>query len=802
MPRYAEPVPVPPARKGASSPGAVRPQPGRAVPRQGLLWHAIQLKAARSAASAPAAKPSPRSDLPAPLQAGIEQLSGIAMDDVRVHRNSPEPARLGAFAYTQGSDIHLGPGQERHLAHEAWHVVQQKQGRVTPTHQLKSVGINADPALESEADAMGARALANPAPSDVPLAEGRAAAGIVAPVQCVWRIIANGPKSVVFWRDEGEGPNPTTPKPSAWAAFAEQKPPSDDAYYLAENKSQRGKEPALTLAQWSAQQFGSATRGPSDSYNPFGRFTTGSISSFVPSPEMPQDRYKTVCEELTKSDKSFQPYSPDITRQFQEEVKKKEPNAAFHNELSYPRVIATDKGKLLRFVSATTFGATYSDKVPGRSSALHDPNKVIKAPLKWADEVKDISEFRQVSSSLVDPDTLKAWHGKERSKQQHEVMGASARQAAENAGFDPDEGEGWEWLHLIAHSMGGIDLLGPQVPGNLVAGTSECNTQMIVVEEFLKDIVNRTGGKAKLHVFVAMFDAARHVGKSIHYDFNISDKLGNPISVYHWVFDCLTRTNPLVSENRELRYVGRGAFGLGGKSDPPKGFEFGYKSKYDPSSEPGKPKGGGLEANELARTLAALSNERRAQIAVQLGRDASANAPVELAAALAEQVFDVVLAIMAASSLGVPGTQDVEQKVDNELLEMGLVRKSSTMTGFICLIDSIRQLLAARGLPVDANQLIAAVQQTTGRNLGQMLEIIGDEGKKVMQAVDAVVFATHNKHIKLVADVLIVMPDGSIVPFYNANSYAAQGGEEVELRLLFVNNNHYEPLFDAAMDTS
>lgn len=35
--------------------------------------------------------------------------------------------------YSQGTDIHIGPGQEKHLPHEAWHVVQQKQGRVKPT---------------------------------------------------------------------------------------------------------------------------------------------------------------------------------------------------------------------------------------------------------------------------------------------------------------------------------------------------------------------------------------------------------------------------------------------------------------------------------------------------------------------------------------------------------------------------------------------------------------------------------------------------------------------------------------------
>jgi hypothetical protein len=96
--------------------------------------------------------------LPDRLKAGVESLSGLALDDVRVHYNSSKPAAVQAHAYAQGSDIHVAPGQEKHLPHEAWHVVQQKQGRVKPTLQLKGVAINDDTGLEREADAMGARA--------------------------------------------------------------------------------------------------------------------------------------------------------------------------------------------------------------------------------------------------------------------------------------------------------------------------------------------------------------------------------------------------------------------------------------------------------------------------------------------------------------------------------------------------------------------------------------------------------------------------------------------------------------------
>lgn len=98
--------------------------------------------------------------LPDNLKSGIENLSGYSMDDVQVHFNSDKPAGLQAHAYAQGTDIHLAPGQEKHLPHEAWHVIQQKQGRVKPTMQLQDkVNVNDDAGLEKEADVMGAKAI-------------------------------------------------------------------------------------------------------------------------------------------------------------------------------------------------------------------------------------------------------------------------------------------------------------------------------------------------------------------------------------------------------------------------------------------------------------------------------------------------------------------------------------------------------------------------------------------------------------------------------------------------------------------
>lgn len=105
------------------------------------------------------AQESNKTGMPHQLKTGIEALSGMSMDDVRVHPNSSEPAKVKAHAFAQSKDIHLASGQEKHLPHEAWHVVQQAQGRVKPTTQLAGIAINDDPGLEKEADVMGEKAL-------------------------------------------------------------------------------------------------------------------------------------------------------------------------------------------------------------------------------------------------------------------------------------------------------------------------------------------------------------------------------------------------------------------------------------------------------------------------------------------------------------------------------------------------------------------------------------------------------------------------------------------------------------------
>jgi hypothetical protein len=96
--------------------------------------------------------------LPDELKAAIESVSGTSPESAQIHYNSTRPAELNELASPRDSAIHVAPGQEQHLPPEAWHVVQQAQGRVKPTMQmLDVVRLDDDAGLEREADVIGTK---------------------------------------------------------------------------------------------------------------------------------------------------------------------------------------------------------------------------------------------------------------------------------------------------------------------------------------------------------------------------------------------------------------------------------------------------------------------------------------------------------------------------------------------------------------------------------------------------------------------------------------------------------------------
>lgn len=103
-------------------------------------------------------------ELPEKVQQKMETEFGEDFSDVRIHEGS-QAESIGAVAYTQGNHIHFQPGKydptttagQQLLGHELTHVVQQRTGQVVAPGG-NHTSINIDPALEGEADSMGAKA--------------------------------------------------------------------------------------------------------------------------------------------------------------------------------------------------------------------------------------------------------------------------------------------------------------------------------------------------------------------------------------------------------------------------------------------------------------------------------------------------------------------------------------------------------------------------------------------------------------------------------------------------------------------
>lgn len=123
-----------------------------------------------------------KTGIPSVMKKSFEQSSGFSFDDVRVHYSSEKPAQLHAHAYTQGNDVFVAPGQEKHLPHELGHVVQQKSNMVKPNEEIGGLPLNTDPAMEHDADDIAQNAEENMLFSadtdDVPL-QAKAIDGVV-----------------------------------------------------------------------------------------------------------------------------------------------------------------------------------------------------------------------------------------------------------------------------------------------------------------------------------------------------------------------------------------------------------------------------------------------------------------------------------------------------------------------------------------------------------------------------------------------------------------------------------------------
>lgn len=104
--------------------------------------------------------------IPDDVKTKMEGAFNTDFSNVRVHKSSSIAPKVGAIAFTQGSDIHFSPGQynpsstsgQKVLGHELTHVIQQRENKVKKTGSIGGFALNDSPFLEKQADKLGAKA--------------------------------------------------------------------------------------------------------------------------------------------------------------------------------------------------------------------------------------------------------------------------------------------------------------------------------------------------------------------------------------------------------------------------------------------------------------------------------------------------------------------------------------------------------------------------------------------------------------------------------------------------------------------
>jgi hypothetical protein len=438
---------------------------------------------ARTGERVPARPASNRTGLPDKLKAGVEALSGLSVDGVRVHRNSTRPAAIGAVAYAQGRDIYLGPGEEKHLPHEAWHVVQQAQGRVKPTMKINgAISVNVEAGLEREATAMGARALSFRATADVPaLGPGVDQLSSGATVQ-LWppvsveeasieverlkpQLFERGIKLIYTSQGKERGPFPILPgnigtlienlktaKDVKVDPGNSQLPPEDIVNMLTQ---------LMNLREWLRVEQASS-----------GTFGYGAVESIAFPP--PSPFHQTY---------SLSPFAPHLHGM---------PIGAAPEGSTFERL---GDDMVIR------------QKLPEELERQRESSKAYRRPGEFRIySTPPFSSGFLSGSTMLDDERLSRWRHEKRGEiantglfkgqrwptQQEQLGGSGAQDAVvsynETTSDKLPVDIPYEWLHLFAFSIGGLDNYNPQDARNFVVGTQHANYYHLIYERIAKDL--------------------------------------------------------------------------------------------------------------------------------------------------------------------------------------------------------------------------------------------------------------------------------------------------------------------------
>lgn len=145
-----------------------------------------------------------------------------------------------------------------------------------------------------------------------------------------------------------------------------------------------------------------------------------------------------------------------------------------------------------------------------------------------------------------------------------------------------------------------------------------------------------------------------------------------------------------------------------------------------------------------------------------------------------------------------------DQRIDEVLSENQLLRRTSTSIGNNCLLDTIFQQITTYISEPDFRDFVDFVRERIGQTRGEQLSINDEEqGVRILDAVQAYLEkAGFQCHFDLT--VLLGDNEGEIgyVDMQPITSTLQSSGEAISIRMIVIDYNHYEPVFEEEKDGS
>jgi hypothetical protein len=306
----------------------------------------------------------------------------------------------------------------------------------------------------------------------------------------------------------------------------------------------------------------SAPANKMNHYNPFGRFNTNTTKTAYLVHGGGELAASEISSSYAESHHTIAEYEPALSFWGQPKWVK------FTGDPTEYNVIAADP-----------FGLTYGTGPTVHPSGIPPRVEKLRRPTGLSPKTKPFWDEETINAfaGSITKTTINSMPKRKTEPDQKIVMGISAEEMANAAGYgdaiDPEfpndaKKHGWQWLHLLSYALGGDEKRGAQNSNNLVVGTTQANTQMIIIEDAINGcIMQNLVRSVWVSVTAKMASAMYRVAETIQYVIVFTLNNGMEMAPIDFHFSALTTMTPYVATNVYVRGVLRAKIDAAEKSN-------------------------------------------------------------------------------------------------------------------------------------------------------------------------------------------------------------------------------------------